>query len=95
MTRVDALARDVGGSVRRSQRLFAEHVGVGPKRVIRRYRLREVAERMEAGGRIDRAAPAADLGYADQPHFVRDCTAAFGETSTRYAERYASAARHP
>ncbi|MFD1148101.1 DUF6597 domain-containing transcriptional factor [Saccharothrix hoggarensis] len=88
MTRVDVLADEVGTSVRRLQRLFAEHVGVGPKWVIRRYRLREVTARMEAGGRIDWAVLAADLGYADQPHFVRDFTAMFGETPTRYAERY-------
>ncbi|MCC8244397.1 helix-turn-helix domain-containing protein [Saccharothrix luteola] len=91
LTRVDVLAREVGGSVRQLQRLFAEHVGVGPKWVIRRYRLREVTERMEAGGRIDWAALAADLGYADQPHFVRDFTAMVGETPTRYAERYGDA----
>lgn len=91
LTRVNVLAREAGGSVRQLQRLFAEHVGVGPKWVIRRYRLREVTERMEAGGRIDWAALAADLGYADQPHFVRDFTAMFGETPTRYAERYGDA----
>jgi AraC-like DNA-binding protein len=103
MTRVDALADEVGTSVRQLQRLFAEHVGVGPKWVIRRYRLHEVTQRMEAGGRIDWAALAADLGYADQPHFVRDFTTMFGETPTRYAERYEAptaersegAARHP
>ncbi len=91
MSRVDVLAREVGGSVRQLQRLFAEHVGVGPKWVIRRYRLHEVTERMAAGGRIDWAALAADLGYADQPHLVRDFTAMFGETPTRYAERYGGA----
>ncbi|MCE7000145.1 helix-turn-helix domain-containing protein [Saccharothrix sp. S26] len=88
MTRVDVLAREVGGSVRQLQRLFAEHVGVGPKWVIRRYRLREVTERMAAGGAIDWAELAADLGYADQPHFVRDFTAMVGETPTKYADRY-------
>lgn len=88
ITRVDVLAREVGGSVRQLQRLFAEHVGVGPKWVIRRYRLHEVTERMAAGGAIDWAALAADLGYADQPHFVRDFTAMFGEPPTRYAGRY-------
>ncbi|MFJ6670988.1 DUF6597 domain-containing transcriptional factor [Actinosynnema sp. NPDC091369] len=91
ITRVDVLAREAGGSVRRLQRLFAEHVGVGPKWVIRRYRLHEVTERMAAGGEIDWAALAADLGYADQPHFVRDFAAMFGETPTRYAERYGDA----
>ncbi|MFD7654218.1 DUF6597 domain-containing transcriptional factor [Actinosynnema sp. NPDC059797] len=88
ITRVDVLARELGTTARSLQRLFAEHVGISPKWVIRRYRLREVTERMAAGGRIDWAVLAADLGYADQPHFVRDFTAMFGETPTRYAARY-------
>ncbi|HZJ51679.1 MAG TPA: helix-turn-helix domain-containing protein [Actinomycetota bacterium] len=86
--RVDLLANQFGTSVRQLQRLFAEDVGVGPKWVIRRYRLHEVTERMAAGARIDWAALAADLGYADQAHFIRDFTSMFGESPTRYAERY-------
>lgn len=88
LTRVDALARHVGMSVREVQRLFAEHVGIGPKWVIRRYRLREVTERLGQGSSIDWAGLAAELGYADQAHFVRDFTEMFGESPTRYAERY-------
>jgi AraC-like DNA-binding protein len=86
--RVDALATELGTSVRRLQRLFAEYVGIGPKWVIRRYRLREVTERMASGARVDWASLAAELGYADQPHFVRDFTDVFGESPTRYAARY-------
>ena len=74
--------------MRRLQRLFAEHVGVGPKWVIRRYRLHEVTERMSAGAPIDWAALAADLGYADQAHLTRDFTDLFGEPPTAYARRY-------
>ncbi|WP_433264950.1 AraC family transcriptional regulator [Actinosynnema sp. CS-041913] len=88
ITRVSALAEETGRSPRQLQRLFAEHVGVGPKWVIRRYRLHEVTERMAAGGRVDWAVLAAELGYADQAHFVRDFTAMFGETPTCYAGRY-------
>jgi AraC-like DNA-binding protein len=88
LTRVETLADEVGMSVRGLQRLFAEHVGIGPKWVIRRYRLREVTERMAAGGVIDWAALAADLGYADQGHFIRDFKSMFGEPPTSYAERY-------
>ena len=88
ITRVDLLASRCGINVRELQRLFAEHVGVGPKWVIRRYRLREVTERMAAGARIGWAALATDLGYADQAHFVRDFTKMFGESPTRYTERY-------
>jgi AraC-like DNA-binding protein len=86
--RVDGLAAATGSSVRQLQRLFAEHVGVGPKWVIRRYRLHEVTERMAAGGPVDWAALAAELGYADQAHLVRDFTDLFGESPTHYARRY-------
>jgi AraC-like DNA-binding protein len=88
ISRVDQLADATGSSVRRLQRLFAEHVGVGPKWVIRRYRLHDVTERMAAGEVLDWAVLAADLGYADQPHLVRDFTSLFGEPPTHYARRY-------
>jgi len=68
--------------------VFAEHVGVGPKGVIRRHRLHEVTVRMAGGGSADWAALAVELGYADQAHLTRDFTAVFGEPPTRYAARY-------
>ncbi|UQU66360.1 helix-turn-helix domain-containing protein [Couchioplanes caeruleus] len=88
LTRADQLAREHGMGLRRLQRLFREYVGLGPKWVIRRYRLHEVSERLAAGA-VDWAAVAADLGYADQPHLVRDFTAMVGESPTAYAQRYA------
>jgi AraC-like DNA-binding protein len=88
LTRVETLADECGVSVRGLQRMFAEYVGIGPKWVIRRYRLREVTERMAAGGEIDWAGLAVDLGYADQGHFIRDFKKMFGEPPTWYAERY-------
>jgi len=88
VTRVDALAANLGTGVRRLQRLFAEYVGVGPKWVIRRYRLHEVTERLAIGATIDWAALAAGLGYVDQAHFARDFKDMFGESPTWYAGRY-------
>ncbi|WP_232519950.1 helix-turn-helix domain-containing protein [Actinosynnema pretiosum] len=88
LTRVDAVARELGVGVRSLQRLFAEHVGVGPKWVVRRYRLREATDRLAAGGRIAWAELAAELGYADQGHLTRDFTEVFGEPPTTYARRY-------
>jgi len=88
ITRVGALARDLGTSVRQLQRLFAEYVGIGPKWVIRRYRLHEVTQRLAKGSGIDGASLAAELGYADQAHFARDFKEMFGEPPTCYAERY-------
>lgn len=88
ITRVDQLAARCGTSVRGLQRLFAEHVGIGPKWVIRRYRLHEVTRRMAEGQVADWARVAAELGYADQAHLTRDFTAVFGEPPTAYAVRY-------
>jgi len=88
ITRVGTLADRSGFGVRGLQRLFAEHVGVGPKWVIRHYRLNEVKRRMASGTAVDWAGLAAELGYADQAHFTRDFVAMVGEPPTRYAARY-------
>lgn len=83
--RVTELARTEGMSVRLLQRLFAGYVGVGPKWVILRYRIHEALERAETADHIDWAALAADLGYADQAHLVRDFTATVGVPPAAYA----------
>lgn len=63
-------------------------LGRGRRRVIRRFRLHEVTERMAAGGEIDWAQVAAELGYTDQPHLIRDFGDLFGEPPTHYSRRY-------
>lgn len=88
ITRVDELAARCGTGVRTLQRVFADFVGVGPKWVIRRYRLHEVTERMARGEASDWAGLAAGLGYADQAHLTRDFASMFGEPPTHYARRY-------
>ncbi|WP_344407282.1 helix-turn-helix domain-containing protein [Dactylosporangium fulvum] len=91
LRRVDLVAERFGVGSRHLQRLFAEHVGVSPKWVIRRFRLHEVTERLAAslpGGTVDWAGLAADLGYVDQAHLTREFTAMFGEPPTVYAARY-------
>jgi AraC-like DNA-binding protein len=69
------------------QRLFAKYVGVSPKWVIQRYRLHEAAEQLAAGSSIGQAALAADLGYSDQAHFVRDFKSVVGMTPLAYARQ--------
>ncbi|GAA4766480.1 helix-turn-helix domain-containing protein [Actinomycetospora chibensis] len=90
IARVDRLAAAAGLGMRSLQRLFSEHVGLGPKWVIRRYRLQEVVDRLETGTRVDWAGLAAELGYADQAHLSRDFADLFGEPPTWYARRYPS-----
>lgn len=90
LTRVDDLSKHLGCSVRQVQRLFAEHVGVPPKWVIRRYRLHEITQRLAAGLAVDWADVAHELGFTDQAHLSRDFAKIFGEPPTYYARRYAS-----
>lgn len=87
--RVDDFARRHGFSTRRLQRLFLDHVGVGPKWVIRRYRLQEAIEQAAAGP-LDWSRVAADLGYADQAHLVREFTAVAGVSPAAYARSLAA-----
>lgn len=90
MRRVDRLSEAAGLSPRSLQRLFGAYVGVGPKWVILRYRIHEALERAEAGGpsgAVDWPALAAELGYSDQAHLVRDFTATVGVPPTAYARR--------
>ncbi|HEY9374015.1 AraC family transcriptional regulator [Streptomyces sp.] len=85
--RVSELADRAGLSVRSLQRLFAAYVGVAPKWVVLRYRIHEALERAEADrtGEPDWAALAAELGYSDQAHLVRDFTATVGVPPAAYA----------
>ena len=85
LLRVEDLAERAGVGPRQLQRRFAEHVGVSPKWVIRRYRLYEAAERAARGTDVAWAALAAELGFSDQAHLTREFTAALGMPPDRYA----------
>lgn len=82
--RVDDLAADVGMSPRRLQRLFHDYVGAGPKWVIRRYRMQEALARTVGGDLPNWGELAAELGYSDQAHFIRDFTANVGAPPSQY-----------
>ncbi|MFI6095223.1 DUF6597 domain-containing transcriptional factor [Lentzea sp. NPDC051213] len=82
--RVSDFARSEGVAVRTMQRLFADYVGVSPKWVILRYRIHEALERAES--EVEWARLAADLGYSDQAHLVRDFTQTVGVSPTAYAK---------
>ncbi len=84
---VSGLARREGMGVRLLQRRFADHVGLGPKTVIRRYRLYEAAERARKGAVPDWGTLAAELGFSDQSHLTREFTAVLGTPPARYAAR--------
>ena len=88
VTRVGDAAARSGLSKRTLQRLFCRYVGVGPKWVIRRYRLHEAAERLADGEDAPNLAELAlELGYFDQAHFAKDFEGVVGVAPARYARR--------
>jgi AraC-like DNA-binding protein len=85
ITRVEMLVERVDIGLRQLQRVFRDYVGVSPKWVIRRYRLIEAADRLRTGDdSLDFAGLALDLGYSDQPHFIRDFKNLIGMTPAEY-----------
>ena len=84
------LAERHGVSTRTLQRLFARHVGVGPKWVLRRLRLHDALEALGGGRDVEWASFALDLGYFDQAHFIRDFRAVVGRSPTEYAREAAA-----
>lgn len=94
ITRVDHLSERSGQSARTLQRIFQSYVGVGPKWLIRRYRLHDGAERLATDPGIDPAALAVELGWFDQAHFTRDFTALIGTSPMAYAAACAESGEH-
>jgi AraC-like DNA-binding protein len=84
--RLTDLCELAGIGQRTLQRMFLRYAGVSPTWVIRRYRLLEGAESVREGKPVAWAEVAADLGYADQAHLIRDFRAAIGQTPAAYAE---------
>ena len=73
-------------NTRTLQRLFNQYVGVGPKWVIKRYRLLEAVEQMNEGAPVDWVKLALDLGYFDQAHFIKDFKKLVGKSPEEYAK---------
>jgi AraC-like DNA-binding protein len=86
IARVEDVAHRFAIPPRTLQRLFARYVGVSPKWVLRRYRLHEAAAVLATEQDRPWAEVAAELGYFDQSHFIRDFTAAIGLTPVAYAQ---------
>ncbi|GGR63493.1 AraC-like DNA-binding protein [Nocardioides luteus] len=84
ITRAEQLADQVGLSLRSLQRLFSEYVGIGPKWVVQRFRVLEVAARAHSG-EVDWAQVAAELDFSDQAHLVRTFRDVVGAPPATYA----------
>ncbi len=88
VTRVAQVCAEFGLTERTLQRLVHRRIGLTPKWLIQRRRLQEAAERLRTHG-TSSAEVAADLGYADQPHFSRDFSAVTGMTPGEFAALHA------
>jgi AraC-like DNA-binding protein len=84
ITRAEQLAAAGAMSLRSLQRLFSEYVGVGPKWVIARWRILDVAAAAHSGEPVDWAELAARLGFSDQAHLTRAFTAVVGTPPGAY-----------
>ncbi|NDL57252.1 helix-turn-helix domain-containing protein [Phytoactinopolyspora mesophila] len=93
ITRVSHVAGHHNVSVRTVQRLFHRYVGVGPKWVIRRYRMHDAAELLSSGA-TDPADLAVRLGWFDQAHFARDFRFLVGMSPGEYASVCAAGIDH-
>jgi AraC-like DNA-binding protein len=70
---IDAVAREACVTRRHLERQFLQVVGVSPKRFARITRFQHALELLQRGsGRAPGTRTAAECGYADQSHFIRD-----------------------
>src|SRR5690606_6096023 len=81
--RVADLQRDSGYSERRFTSLFAQAVGLTPKKYLRIKRLAKVLREI-SHGHTSLAEVAASNGYADQAHLVHDFRELTGMTPSAY-----------
>jgi AraC-like DNA-binding protein len=91
VTSVAEVTRRFGVSARTLQRLFRRYVGVGPKWVLRRYRIHDAAAAIDSGQAPDLAALSAELGWFDQAHFSHEFKDVLGVTPSEYAVQAADA----
>jgi AraC-like DNA-binding protein len=84
--RIRDLERSTGLGGRQLERKFSHQVGISPKVFARIVRFRSVIAAAESADRPDWATLAAELGFADQPHLVREFKAFAGATPTDYFE---------
>ena len=85
ISQVSMLVDRYGIGLRTLQRLFSQYIGVSPKWVIQRQRLIETAEQIRSrSDEIDFATLAAELGYADQAHMIREFKNMVGATPAKY-----------
>jgi AraC-like DNA-binding protein len=95
-TSVRELAARAGLGERQLERAFDERVGVGPKALARAIRLQAFVAALDRRVGASIAAVAADAGFADEPHLVREVKSLAGVTPRElYRERMSDSFKPP
>jgi AraC-like DNA-binding protein len=89
VTRMAQICAEFDVSERALQRLVHRRIGLTPKWLIQRRRLQEAAERLRQRT-TTLGETAAVLGYADQPHFIRDFSRVTSMTPGEFAALHSS-----
>jgi AraC-like DNA-binding protein len=89
---VQDVAGAVGWSTRHLRSVFAETIGLSPKRLARIVRIRQAARRLQGSGSSALAALALGSGFCDQSHMTREFQALLGEPPATFARRLKASA---
>ncbi|PZF85578.1 helix-turn-helix domain-containing protein [Jiangella anatolica] len=81
---IGALAAELGISHGHLDKEFLDVVGLSPRALARILRLRVLLARLDVYGAVDWAELAADLGWFDQSHLIRDFRRHTGVTPSEY-----------
>ena len=92
--RIDEIARALGFTRRRLERVCARGLGIRPKLFARIVRLNAVLARLEASERASAVDLALDAGYFDQAHLLRDFRGLAGRTPRAGRDRDGELARN-
>jgi AraC-like DNA-binding protein len=78
------IARGLGVSHGHLDRQFTEQVGLSPRTLSRILRMRRLLEAIDVHGSVGWADKAAELGWSDQAHLIRDFKRHTGVTPSQY-----------
>ena len=84
---IPTLAENLAISQRQLERLYQRDVGMSPKKYAQLLRVEAARLALKELHQQNQAHLAADLGYYDQAHFIRDFRAVIGMTPHRYMQR--------
>lgn len=87
--RITALATEIGWSRKHLVDRFRSELGLAPKSLARMMRFHQACRLARSGTMAGWAGIAAESGYADQAHLVREFSALAGESPTAWARRLA------